>query len=147
MNLIRLSNEVAAALGDIHTDRTQERERNRARKEQEEAEKEQRRIARLEKEKEAQEKGLELCKKMMEELAQKGSAHIKTYTVANLKDLLHYEFKSDVYKQQGIKKAGLVSAAIKLYEQASMNNEEDVVAEMNENENENENNAEVDTSA
>ena len=144
MNHIRISNEVAAVLGDIHTDRTQEKEKNSVRKEQEEAEKEQRRIARLEKEKEAQENGLEQCKKMMEELAQKGSAHIKTYTVANLKDLLRYKFKSDVYKQQGIKKAVLADEAIELYEQASMNNEGNAIAEMNENENKK--NAEVDTS-
>ena len=144
MNLIRLSNEVAAVLGDIHTDRTQEKEKNRVRKEQEEAEKAQRSIARLEKEKEAQEKGLELCKKMMEELAQKGSAHIKTYTVANLKDLLRYEFKSDVYKQQGIKKDGLVDAATQLYQQKTNGNEE---ANGNEEVNNNENNAAFYTSA
>ena len=75
----------------------------------------------------------------MEELAQKGSAHIKTYTVANLKDPLHYEFMSDVYKRQGIKKAGLANAEIEFYHQAGMNNGGNV--------DENENNVAADMSA
>ena len=57
---------------DIHNDRSQEREKNRARREQEETKKEQRRTTRLQKEKEGEEKGVDLCKMMMEELAEKG---------------------------------------------------------------------------
>ena len=69
----------------------------------------------------------------MEELAQKGSAHIKTYTVANLKDLLRYEFMSDVYQRQGIKKAGLANTAIEFYHQAGINNWCNAIQEMDEN--------------
>ena len=69
MKSLRLSNEVAAVMVDIYNDRNKEREKNCAQKDQEEAKIEQRRIARLQKEKEAEEKGLKLCKNMMEELS------------------------------------------------------------------------------
>ena len=79
---------------------------------------------RLEKDKEAKEKGVASSKEMMLTLVEKGVAHLRSYTVAHLKDLIRYEFKSDVYKQQGIKKAGLVDAATVLYQQRANGNEE-----------------------
>ena len=94
------------------------------RKEREEAKKEQRRITQLEKDKEAMEKGIASSKQMILTLAEKGVAHLRSYTVAHLKDLIWYKFKSDVYKQQGIKKAGLVDAATVLYQQKANGNEE-----------------------
>ena len=58
-------------------------------------------------------------------------------------NIICYEFKSDVYKCSGIKKAGLVDAAIELCQQARVNNASNAIQEMNENEN----NLSVDTSA
>ena len=40
LKLINISNKVAAVMADIHNNRSQEREKNRARREQEEAKKE-----------------------------------------------------------------------------------------------------------
>ena len=97
----------------------------------------------MQKEKEAEEKGVDLCKVMMAELAEKGIEHIRTYTVARLKDLICYKFHSDVYKRNGIKKAGLVDEAMKMYRQSRVNNECDAVQENNENET----NATLDTGA
>ena len=65
------------------------------------------------------------------------------YTVVKLKDLIRYKFNSDVYKCNGIKKAGLVDEAMKMYRQSQVNNECDPIQENNENEN----NAGVDTGA
>ena len=90
----------------------------------------------LEKDKEAKEKGVASSKEMMLTLVEKGVAHLRSYTVAHLKDLIRYEFKSDVYKQQGIKKAGLVDAATVLYQQKANGNEKvNGHGEVNNNEN------------
>ena len=64
MKLIQLSNQVAAVMAG------------------------QRRITQLEKDKEAKEKGVASSKEMMLTLAEKRVAHLRSYTVAHLKDLI-----------------------------------------------------------
>ena len=58
MKIIKLTNDMAAALADIYDDKNKERERDRARKEKEETEKEQRQIARSEKKKKPKKRAL-----------------------------------------------------------------------------------------
>ena len=81
---------------EINNDKANEREQNRAKKAQEEAEKEERRNARLEKEREAETKGIERCATLMVEIEQKGCDHIRTLNVSVLKDLIRYHFKSEM---------------------------------------------------
>ena len=122
MKIIKLTNDMAAALADIYNDKNEERERARARKEKEEAEKEQRQMSRSEKEKEAKKEGLKTCNKLMAELKEKGAEHIRTFNVAPLKSLIRYQFKLDAYKQSGIRKAELIKIAIELYRKHAKDN-------------------------
>ena len=107
MQLIDLSNKVAAVMANIYNNKEAEKVKSQQKKQQEDVEKDQRWIVRLEKEKEAEKKGKEVCEKVIKELDEKGSDIIRTFTVLVLKDLLRYHFWSDVYKRSGVKKAEL----------------------------------------
>ena len=49
------------------------------------------------------------CAAIINEIRQKGNAHIQTLKVDALKTLIRYQFKSDKYKEKGIKKVDLVA--------------------------------------
>jgi len=115
LNLIRQANEVSGVMADLEAERLQKRDDQRKKKAQEESKSEERHVKKAAKEKEMMERGLLLCRDIMEQLDIQGNVIFNSFKVSELTMLIRYQFKSDAYKKKGIKKPELKLVAVKLY--------------------------------
>lgn len=109
MKLIKKANEVAAVIADIEIDRAKKREENKKKKEADDRAKQLKKIEAKARQVRATIEATRSCAAIINEIKQKGNAHIQTLKVDALKTLTRYQFKSDKYKEKGIKKVDLVA--------------------------------------
>ena len=100
---------------DIELEHIQKREQSKKEKAQKEAQKKERKLAKIAKEKEKEENARVVNVQTIADIKEKGVEHIKKLTVAILKDLLAYYFKSDAHKEKGVRKPQLIDIVTRLF--------------------------------
>ena len=115
LDLIRQANEVSAVMADLEAERNDAKE-ERKRKNAEELERQKvRRQTKEAKDREAKRNALLKCEDIMQQLDIMGDVIFESLKVAELKMFICYQFKSDEYKEKGIKKLQLKIIATRLY--------------------------------
>ena len=104
-------------MADLEHERLAKKEEKRQKKAEELAKKQESREKKQAKEREEERIALRTCADLMEQLDICGDVVFETMKVTELKMLIRYQFKSDKYKEKGIKKMQLKAIAMRLYEE------------------------------
>ena len=113
-------------MGELENERLFQKEKRNRQKEEEEFERKKKSELKSISDQEKEVAGVIKCREIIDNIQNGGISCLQKLKVEDLKAFIRYQFKSDVYKTKGIKKADLLCVATKLYESSQKPSEQEL---------------------